>query len=197
MNYINLETKQYPFIERDICNLNPNTSYSFPFNPEGYSVVFPIPQPSYNPVTQIAVEVQPVLTSKGTWEQQWEIKSKFQEYTDEEGVVHTVEEQEQEALAKDAEAKAKAIAEGIVQQVQLRLDTFARTRNYDGILSACTYATSVNPKFKAECQYCVEARDNTWSVLYQILEEIQAGTRVPPSGYQDIEQELPVLSWPK
>ena len=29
----------------------------------------------------------------------------------------------------------------VVQATQERLDDFARTRNYDGILSACTYAT--------------------------------------------------------
>ena len=34
----------------------------------------------------------------------------------------------------------------IVSSTQQRLDDFAKTRNYDGILSACTYATSIVPK---------------------------------------------------
>ena len=84
----------------------------------------------------------------------------------------------------------------IVAATQQRLDDFARTRGYDGILSACTYATSTVPKFQAEGQYCVNARDATWAKLYQILAEVEAGTRPMPSGYADIEPELPVLEWP-
>ena len=84
----------------------------------------------------------------------------------------------------------------IVTATQERLDDFARTRSYDGVLSLCTYASSPNPKFKAEGQYGVEARDATWSKLYEILAEVQAGTRPMPSGYADIEPELPPLVWP-
>jgi hypothetical protein len=80
--------------------------------------------------------------------------------------------------------------------VQKRLDDFARTRGYDGILSAATYAASTVPKFKAEGQYAVEARDATWVKLYQILAEVEAGTRPAPSGYADIEPDLPILEWP-
>jgi hypothetical protein len=84
----------------------------------------------------------------------------------------------------------------IVAATQDRLDAFAQTRNYGGILSACTYATSTNPKFAAEGQYCVETRDATWAKLYEMLDEVLAGTRPMPSGYADIEPELPVLEWP-
>jgi hypothetical protein len=80
--------------------------------------------------------------------------------------------------------------------VQKRLDDFAATRYYNGILSACTYATSAVPRFKTEGQYCVEARDATWAKCYEILTAVQAGTRPMPSGYADIEGELPVLAWP-
>jgi hypothetical protein len=84
----------------------------------------------------------------------------------------------------------------IVAATQKRLDDFARTRNYDGILSACTYATSTVPKFAAEGQYCVNARDNTWASLYTILGEVQAGTRPAPDGYEDVSGDLPELGWP-
>lgn len=84
----------------------------------------------------------------------------------------------------------------VVQATQKRLDDFARTRNYDGILSSCTYATSTVPKFAVEGQYCVDARDNTWATLYSILEEIEQGKRSIPTGYSDIEPDLPVLTWP-
>lgn len=79
---------------------------------------------------------------------------------------------------------------------QLRLDTFAQTRNYDGILSLCTYANSPNETFRIEGEYGLIVRDATWSKLYQVLSEVEAGQRPKPTGFQDIESELPVLSWP-
>lgn len=96
-----------------------------------------------------------------------------------------------------AQADAAALLQSeIVAATQQRLDDFARTRNYDGILSAATYATSTVPKFQAEGQYAVEARDATWGTLYQILADVEAGTRPAPKGYADIEPELPALAWP-
>lgn len=84
----------------------------------------------------------------------------------------------------------------IVEATQQSLDIFARTRSYDGILSACTYATSKVPRFQADGQYCVEARDATWAKLYDMLAEVEAGTRPMPTGYADVEPELPALAWP-
>lgn len=80
--------------------------------------------------------------------------------------------------------------------IQKRLDDFARERNYDGILSACTYATSTVTKFKAEGQACVNLRDATWSAAYNILAQVQAGTRPMPTSITDIEADLPALVWP-
>jgi len=80
--------------------------------------------------------------------------------------------------------------------IQQRLDDFARTRNYDGILSACTYATSSVPKFATEGQYCVDARDATWTAAYAILAEVLAETRPMPASIEDIEADLPALAWP-
>ena len=91
------------------------------------------------------------------------------------------------------------IPEQIIAQytgaVQQHLDTFARTRNYDGILSAATYATSAVPKFKAEGQYAVEARDATWAKCYEVLAAVEAGTRPMPT-LDELLAELPVLTWP-
>jgi len=89
-----------------------------------------------------------------------------------------------------------ALQAEITKATQQRLDDFARTRNYDGILSLCTYATSTVPKFQAEGQYGVTARDATWAKLYEMLAEVEAGTRPMPNGYADVEPELPVLEWP-
>ena len=101
-----------------------------------------------------------------------------------------------EEVEANQAAAAQAMQQSIVDATQQRLDAFARTRNYDGILSACTYATSTIPKFAAEGQVAVNLRDATWAALYQILEEVQAGQREAPTGFSDIEPLLPPLEWP-
>lgn len=74
MAYINTTTNAYPVSEQDIRTSHPNTSFPSPFKaPSAYAVVFPAAQPSYNTLTQTIRELSPVLTNKGTWEQQWEV----------------------------------------------------------------------------------------------------------------------------
>ena len=80
-------------------------------------------------------------------------------------------------------------------EAQARLDRWAQSRGYDGILSACTYATSQVPQFQAEGQRCVDLRDQTWARLYEILAEVDAGTRPVPLSLAEIEADLPVLAW--
>lgn len=81
------------------------------------------------------------------------------------------------------------------RRIQKRLDDFAKTRNYDGILSACTYAASLVPQFAAEGSYCVVARDNTWAASYTIMAAVQAAQRPMPT-WPELEAELPPLEWP-
>lgn len=194
--YFNLQT-QTQHTESAIRAANPNTSFTTPFvPPEGYVLVFPSPQPEHNQVIQTVHEVTPILTAKGHYEQRWKVVPKFTEYTDDEDVLHTVADQEAVAISADNAAKARALQAHVVAATQARLDTFAQTRNYDGILSACTYATSSITNFQAEGQYAVDARDSTWAALYTIIGEVQAGTRPMPAGFADIEADLPVLAWP-
>ncbi|MDH4449217.1 MAG: hypothetical protein QE265_01325 [Rhodoferax sp.] len=89
------------------------------------------------------------------------------------------------------------IAAAFTADIQQRLDEFARTRNYDNILSACTYATSTVAKFRVEGQACVDLRDATWAAAYTVLDKVQAGKRPMPSGIADIEADLPALEWPQ
>jgi hypothetical protein len=159
-----------------VRKLYPNNS--FPADgqidlPEVQSYV-PSTTPDYDPATHAVREAAPV---GGV--QQWEVYALPAE----------------EAAANQASA-AQALQQSIVDATQRRLDEFARTRNYDGILSACTYSTSTVPKFATEGQYAVEARDATWAKLYSILDEVNAGTRPITSGFSAIESELPVLVWP-
>lgn len=98
-----------------------------------------------------------------------------------------------------AESPPPTVAEIIATYtaaIQKRLDDFARTRNYDGILSAATYATSAVAKFRAEGQYAVEARDATWAKGYEILAAVEAGQRSAPT-FEQLAAELPALSWPQ
>lgn len=96
------------------------------------------------------------------------------------------------AAAHPTRAEVQA---AIVTATQKRLDTFAQTRNYDGILSACTYAASGVAKFAAEGQYCVGARDESWAALYQIMADVQSNERPMPT-LDEVLAELPELEWP-
>lgn len=173
--------KQYPYSLFEIRQANPNTSFPPQVSDAtmaeyGAQRVYFATQPVFDEKTQALVEGAPVFsTQDNRWTQTWTVRQK---------------------TAEELEAQVQALQNSIVDATQLRLDTFAQTRNYSGILSASTYATSNVARFQAEGEYCVNQRDATWAKLYQILAEVQAGTRPMPTGYADIEAELPVLVWP-
>lgn len=79
--------------------------------------------------------------------------------------------------------------------VQNKLDDKARERNYDGILSLCTYVTSANPGFAAEGQAGVAWRDAAWAKCYEVLTAVGAGTRTQPT-VAELLAELPAMDWP-
>ena len=129
----NNQVAQYPYSIQMLKQDNPNTS--FPNNIDydytslaGFGVVrvFPTPEPTFNPLTERVTESVPVYnTQESRWEQAWTVT----------------------ALSSAEQAmKVEQFRAGIVAHVQARLDDFARTRYYDGILSAATYATSTVPK---------------------------------------------------
>lgn len=153
---------------------NPNVSFpkDIPESTLADFGVFPITETAAP--SGVVVEEAPPALINGKWVQQWMTR----DYTTEEFI------RAQEALQAE-----------IVQATQERLDAFAETRNYGGILSACTYATSAVPAFAAEGQRAVNLRDATWAGLYTILEEVQTGVRPMPAGFDDIEPDLPELIW--
>ena len=81
-------------------------------------------------------------------------------------------------------------------QIAERLNLFAKTRGYDDIVTACSYANSTVTKFVNEAQYCISVRDNTWSVLFSIIADCENNIRPIPLSYEEIESELPTLTWP-
>lgn len=99
-----------------------------------------------------------------------------------------------DTLAK-ASPPLEDIEKTVIDSVQKRLDDFAQTRNYIGIVSACTYVNSTVAKFQAEGTYCLKSRDAHWGLCYQILADVQAGVRPLPS-VDEVLKEMPDLIWP-
>lgn len=97
---------------------------------------------------------------------------------------------------RQLQQKLERLSAIVIEKTQQRLDTFAKTRGYDSILSACTYASSSVNKFAVEGAYAVTARETTWATLYNLLDEVKAGLRTVPESYNDVEPFLPQLSWP-
>lgn len=87
------------------------------------------------------------------------------------------------------------VQQRMVAAVQRHLDATARARNYDGILSLASYATSTHPPFAAEGRAGADWRDSVWGYCYQILADVQAGRRTIPTEDQLIA-ELPIMVWP-
>lgn len=163
---------------QNLTPLFPNTSFPSPLTeadmPEGYVMVGVLPVPEMGQY-QKAVPGQPIQQD-GKWVQSWDV------------VPMSTEEIAESIQQLQAQ---------IVNATQQRLDDFARARGYDSILSACTYATSTVPRFQADGQYCVNARDATWGRLYQMLGEVEAGQRPMPASFAEVEPELPILEWPQ
>jgi hypothetical protein len=177
--WINPQTMQTFITHSEIRSAFPSTSFPSAMSEEDIESVGVMPvtltaQPEFDRRTEKVVEVTPVEVA-GAWTQQWSVVP--------------LNDAEQAAMAAQIQSE-------IMTATQQRLDTFAKTRLYDGVLSLCTYASSPNAKFQAEGQYGVEARDTTWTKLLEILAEVEAGTRPMPTGYADIEPELPPLAWP-
>lgn len=196
-NYIELATGRYPVSEAQIKLEHPDIIFPRPFvAPDGFALVFQAPAPvPQNASIQYTVEITPKLVN-GHYEQDYKIVDRFTDYFDDHGIFHSKAEQDAASIATDNATKLAALTAAVIEAVQNRLDTFAKTRNYDNILSACTYATDIDATFSAEGQYCVAARGETWRKLYEILDEVNAGIRPEPTCYADIEPELPALNWP-
>jgi hypothetical protein len=79
--------------------------------------------------------------------------------------------------------------------IQAMLDAEARTRNYDGILSLCSYAASTNPPFAAEGDAGLDWRDAVWSESYRLMALVQTG-QMPQPTIPELLAMLPEMVWP-
>lgn len=98
-----------------------------------------------------------------------------------------------QSVAPSPPSEAQRIA-ALTAAVQRQLDQVAQSRNYDGILSMCSYANSAIASFAAEAQAGIAWRDAVWSFCYQVLAEVQAGSRSEPTVEQ-LVAELPAIDW--
>lgn len=64
--------------------------------------------------------------------------------------------------------------------VQAHLDAGARTRNYDNIVSACSYAGAPNP-FQEEGAAFLAWRGECWALCHQIMAGVESGQRAQPT----------------
>ena len=99
-----------------------------------------------------------------------------------------------QAIDKPAEEIAIIKQKTIEKAIQLYMDTKAIEKGYDSILSACTYASFTNP-FQTEGQAFVEWRGNVWAYCYQVLANVQSGSRIEPT-IDELIIELPKLVLP-
>jgi hypothetical protein len=77
------------------------------------------------------------------------------------------------------------------EAVQKHLDAKAQSKNYDDIVSACSYAGAPNP-FQAEGVKFVEWRGNVWAKCYEVMALVQGGQRTAPT-IEELIAELPTL----
>ncbi len=183
--YVKIENGQisaYPYTVGQLRKDNPNTS--FPKNiPESTLAqwgVFPVSKDTsaFDPDTQVRVWDSAPSLVNGSWVLGCTISALPQDEID----------------RKAAEAKA-ALVKQYEDAVQRMLDTEARNRGYDGILSACTYVSSSVPKFQAEAVVAAGWRDVCWNYCYTALAEVEAGTRTMPT-VEELINELPAITWP-
>jgi hypothetical protein len=92
-------------------------------------------------------------------------------------------------------AEDQRILDSLTCSVQLHMDLKAHERNYDNLLTLCTYATSTNPKFSSEGQAAVEWRDGVWARCYEVMADVMEGRRAIPTR-EELIAELPVFEWP-
>lgn len=76
------------------------------------------------------------------------------------------------------------------------LDSTAQARRYDNRITCALRAGYVGP-FQAEGQAFALWMDTCNATAYQLLAEVQAGTRPMPSTTQELIDALPPMVWPE
>lgn len=81
----------------------------------------------------------------------------------------------------DSVGFAQHAQEMLGRAVQEHLDATARSKGYDSALSCVSYIDSTVEQYRTEATAMRDWRDAVWAACYQIMLEVQAGTRPMPS----------------
>lgn len=107
---------------------------------------------------------------------------------------YTIDSENKTATKNMVSRPADAIKSDLIKAIQNHLDTEAQAHFYDGILSLCSYDTSANSKFGAEGRAGVIWRDACWALGYQVMADVEAGTRTIPT-ITELLAEMPEMVW--
>lgn len=174
---LNGAVDRYPYSVAELKKDFPNTSFSQNVEKSDLSAfnvfeVLPVARPVVD-YTKVVLEEKPALIS-GKWTQVWLVR---------------------DATDSEKEKAFAVVRAGYGAQVQNHLNVVVRLRDYDDIVSACSYVSSTNPKYSAEGQSCVAWRDAVWEETYKILDDVWAGIRPLPT-IEELLSELPSIVWP-
>ena len=76
------------------------------------------------------------------------------------------------------------------------MDAFARSRGYDDMRSAASWAGDEDPIFGIEGDYAKQMRSRIYRQSYAILGDVLSGKRPMPT-IEEVLAELPTLEWPE
>lgn len=85
--------------------------------------------------------------------------------------------------------------EDFTAAITAHLDATAQTRRYDDRITCMVRAGFAGP-FQAEAQAFALWADSCNALAYQLLAEVEAGTRPMPTTTQELIDALPPMIWP-
>lgn len=88
------------------------------------------------------------------------------------------------------------IYDDCIAKCQKLLDETAQSHGYDNIQSLVSYIDDPNKKFDSEAKAGKNWRSAVWTKIFDILNKLKIGEIKTPKSWQEIEQQLPKISWP-
>jgi hypothetical protein len=79
--------------------------------------------------------------------------------------------------------------------ISVKLDEFARTKQYNDFIHLTGYRYSAIPSFAAEAMRGYTLRDQIWANLLVYFTEVTSGAVPVPTSIADIDAVIPNLTW--